>query len=106
MIVCEIVGNTIVTMEGHAAPNSEIVCAGASCLASALVESIELVAGIPDDKIDIEIYDGFLHIDLGESANEKSDALMGYFRTGMEGLARTYPESVVVIRRSYEDSKL
>lgn len=100
MIVCETIGNRAVTMSGHAQRGGELVCAGASCLANALVESIELVAGISDEDVDIEIRDGYLHIDLRQSANEKSDVLMAYFRTGMEGLARTYPRSVKVTRQS------
>lgn len=106
MIVCEFFGKTAVKMSGHASVGNEIICAGASALANALVESIELVAGIPDEKIQISLSEGHLQIDLGHSANQVSDALFGYFETGMLGLARTYPESVKVIRRNYENSKL
>lgn len=106
MIVCELFGKTAVRMTGHAVRGGEIVCAGASALANALVESIECVAGIPDEEIEISLGDGNLHVDLKGSANEKSDVLLGYFETGMLGLARTYPESVKVIRRNNENSKL
>lgn len=106
MIVCEIYGKTAVKMSGHANTGDEIICAGASALVNALVESIELVAGIPDDEIEISLSEGDLRIDLGGSANRISDALLGYFETGMLGLARTYPASVKVIRRNYENSKL
>ncbi len=106
MIICEIAGNCRVEMKGHATLGNEVVCAGASALALALVESMESVAGIGDDKITIEIDEGYLLLDLKNSANDKSDALIGYFRTGMEGLERTYPKLVKVIRRNYENSKL
>ncbi len=106
MIICEIEGNYLVTMNGHASVGNEIVCAGASALANALVESIELVAGISDDEIVIEIDEGHLLLNLKQSANSKSDILMEYFRTGMEGLERTYPKLVKVTRRNYENSKL
>lgn len=104
MIVCEIVGSTRVRMSGHAGHGDEIVCAAASALANALAESIESVAGISDDDIELSIGSGDLRLDLGECGNEKSRVLLGYFETGMMGLARTYPESVRVIRRNYENS--
>lgn len=106
MIVCEIFGKTAVRVKGHASLGNEIVCAGVSALANTLVESVERVAGIPDEKIRVSISEGSLILDLGGSANEISDALLGYFETGMLGLARTYPELVKVIRRNYENSKL
>lgn len=98
MIICEIQGNSKVSMDGHAIRGKELVCAGASTLANALVESLEAVAGVPDDKIKIEISEGHLRIDLKDEASSKTDALIGYFVTGMLGLERTYPDSVKVIR--------
>ncbi len=106
MIVCEIAGNRRVEMKGHATLGNEVVCAGASALALALIESVEAVAGISDEKVTIEIDEGHFLLDLRDSANEKSDALVGYFQTGMRGLERTYPKLVKVIRRNDENSKL
>lgn len=99
MIHCDITGRSRVRMTGHADLGHELVCAAASALASTFVESLEAIAGIPDEKIEIKIESGLLDVDLKDAANEVSDYMIRYFALGMKGLARTYPKLVRVNER-------
>lgn len=101
MIKCEIAHENShyrrLVVEGHAGSaekGRDLVCAAVSVLAQTLVNALHKLAQIELEDPDIEIFSGYIMIDLGSRANDTSDLLVEFFRIGMQGLADTYPEYV------------
>lgn len=106
MIKCKILVEdgyfTGIDLNGHAnaGPKGEdIVCSAVSVLVYSLVNTLEKVADIRDELIELVVDDGSLKLDLRDQANEKTQILIAFFVEGMLGIEGSHPSNVSVLMK-------
>lgn len=94
-----IVGFIIDGHSGYAAEGEDIVCASISLLATTVINSLDIVAGINKKNIDFYIDEeqGYLSLDTRDSFNEKSDIIYNTFLVGIQSIVDDYGDFVTLI---------
>lgn len=86
---------TGVKITGHAysdEPGKDLVCAAVSTLAQTLVNAVESLGGIPEERIKCTVKSGFLEMKIQPlDANEVIDIVFKTMKIGIEGIENTYP---------------
>lgn len=102
----EIIGYT---MSGHALsgePGHDLVCASASTLGLAALNTLTDVCGL-EDKTDYEYGDGYLAVHLDSSTctdqeKEKAEIVFRGYMINIESLVRQYPENISLLQEVLE----
>ncbi|MCH4886664.1 ribosomal-processing cysteine protease Prp [Acidaminobacter sp. JC074] len=110
--VTVLIKDSIVSIEadGHAGfadHGEDIVCAAISVLMQTAVNSLEKVAGIPENRIILEMdEDGYMYLEkpakLDEAMDVKAEIVLQTVLTGLEGIAEAYPQYIKLYKREVQ----
>lgn len=94
-----IVGFIIDGHSGYANFGEDIVCASISLLATTVVNSLNIVAGIDEENIKFSFNEdkGYLSLDTSDSINEKSDVIYNTFLVGIQSIVESYSDYITLI---------
>lgn len=89
---------TGIKVTGHAfadEPGKDLVCAAVSTLAQTLVNAVEALGNVPENRIECTVKSGFLEMKIQPTdANEVIDIVFKTMKIGIEGIENTYPQYV------------
>jgi len=110
--VTVLIKDGIVSLEasGHAGfadHGEDIVCAAISVLMQTAVNSLEKVAGIPENKFIYEMdEDGYMYLEkpakLDKTIDAKAEIVLQTVLTGLEGIAEAYPQYIKLYKREVQ----
>ncbi len=89
---------TALKVSGHAysdEPGKDLVCAAVSTLAQTTVNAVEALGEIPEERIFVNIKNGYLELIIKElDATDVTDVVFKTMIIGLIGIEETYPQYV------------